>query len=616
MVALSASVSDTIAFINQLGQVLVEGGAALTTAELIRPLEDALSDRWLSVLDEATNAPGATASSVVKAILKDKPTGGAGGSAQRDGPLDEQEKVEPSINAIELAITKAPFRAVAAALRGIDTSTATGRLDGIAEGFRGECVLAVRALLTPRPLHSKNETLALLTDLHKYLGDYFTYVLAADGTGQVPARMQKYSFLGPPDERGKVTPQGQAFLDSFTKFDLVSMDWLYAPGGLLAYLRYRNTQGAVSADPLVHPLDVYTVPDQVAALGKMIHSLLVAVGAADTVADEDTDGYTFSAWTEMYIEHLRLANDYDTLELRYDHLEHCHQLYTSALHKAGQRLRDAVFSQLPADKRIDLGVVPPGDEAPVKTLNEKASAIAEIADLRHKYGGVLPLGHAGPSTPAHPFQLPLRSQNPKHAVAAAAALKLQPGQGTGKTTGGKRKFGEEGGSLATVSSGPPGSLVASWMWLKPKQQLFISGVVFNVAAVAKHLGVSVGSKCWVWLLSRKNEVNKPAICDRYGKPGHADPKDAAHSLDKPFDLNAIMADPALCRYPTEEERQQLASQMEAAGLASTTGAAHRRGGGKGKGRGKGTGRGKGKGAGRGKGKGKGGDQDFHPPSGD
>ena len=62
MVALSASVSDTIAFINQLGQVLVEGGAALTTAELIRPLEDALSDRWLSVLDEATNAPGATAS--------------------------------------------------------------------------------------------------------------------------------------------------------------------------------------------------------------------------------------------------------------------------------------------------------------------------------------------------------------------------------------------------------------------------------------------------------------------------------------------------------------------------------------------------------------------------
>jgi hypothetical protein len=366
VVALSASVSDTIAFINQLGQVLVEGGAALTTAELIRPLEDALSDRWLSVLDEATNAPGATASSVVKAILKDKPTGGAGGSAQRDGPLDEQEKVEPSINAIELAITKAPFRAVAAALRGIDTSTATGRLDGIAEGFRGECVLAVRALLTPRPLHSKNETLALLTDLHKYLGDYFTYVLAADGTGQVPARMQKYSFLGPPDERGKVTPQGQAFLDSFTKFDLVSMDWLYAPGGLLAYLRYRNTQGAVSADPLVHPLDVYTVPDQVAALGKMIHSLLVAVGAADTVADEDTDGYTFSAWTEMYIEHLRLANDYDTLELRYDHLEHCHQLYTSALHKAGQRLRDAVFSQLPADKRIDLGVVPPGDEAPVK----------------------------------------------------------------------------------------------------------------------------------------------------------------------------------------------------------------------------------------------------------
>ena len=89
----------------------------------------------------------------------------------------------------------------------------------------------------------------------------------------------------------------------------------------------------------------------------------------------------------------------------------------------------------------------------------------------------------------------------------------------------------------------------------------------------------------------------------------------AHVLNPPIDLNAIMADPSLCRKPTDEERQKLAAQMEEAGIASTTGAAHRQNQvARGKGPGKGPGRGPGKGRGKGLGRGRGG-QDFPPSPG-
>jgi hypothetical protein len=617
VVKLSHSASDTIGYINQLGHVLVEGGSALSAVELIVPLESVLTEKWLDVLTEASGAARPTAASVVKAVLKDRPSSSDNNAGRPEALPDGDGHGSASVNAIEQAITQAPFRGVAAALRGIDTQTARGRLDAIAEGFNGKCVLTVRALLTPRPLHSKNESLALLADLHKHLAPYLTWVLVADDQGNIPKRLQDYSIVGPPREMGKPSLRGQAFLDSFLKFDLVGMDWLYAPGGLLALEAAKNgpSGGKMPLGMPVHPLDIYTVPDMVTALGGMIHALLVGVGAAQTVEDNDTDGYTFAEWTDMYVAHLKRANGFDLLELRYEHLDYCHQLFATSLATAGQRLRDAVFSQLPADKRIDVGVLPPGDEPPVSDLKKKEKAIETISDLRVDWQGVLPFGNPSNSASALPFRMPLRSENPAHATLAKAWSDQQREQN--RVGPGKRKLGEEGSSLSlqTVSSGPPGSLTASWMWLQPMKVLFVSGTVFNVVAIAKKLGVSVNAKCWPWLLSRKAESNKPAICDHYGKAGHKSEKDVAHVLNPPIDLNAIMADPSLCRKPTDEERQKLAAQMEEAGIASTTGAAHRQNQvARGKGPGKGPGRGPGKGRGKGLGRGRGG-QDFPPSPG-
>ena len=207
---------------------------------------------------------------------------------------------------------------------------------------------------------------------------------------------------------------------------------------------------------------------------------------------------------------------------------------------------------------------------------------------------------SGTADLAHPYQMPLRSSNPKLQHA-------QPGPGK---QAGKRRLGDEQPIQQQVTPGsrrlqqpatpaagntPPGSLVASWLWLQPKKLLLVSGYVWDVPGMAKKLGVTVQSKCWPWLLSRKQEVNRPTICDSWGKSGHQTLTDAAHVISPALDLKILASDATLCRFPTDAEKAKLQTQMAAAGI-QTLAAVPRLAG---RGRGKGDGRGRGRDRGRG-----------------
>lgn len=124
--------------------------------------------------------------------------------------------------------------------------------------------------------------------------------LVADPNGSIPGRLKDFRITGPCDfTTGQPSAEGQAFLAKLLKFDLQSMDWLFAPGGVMA-LKAARESGLVSAAK-VHPMDCYTIPGIVKELGAMVHQLLTAMGAAKKSTNTML---TFDDWIELYLQHL------------------------------------------------------------------------------------------------------------------------------------------------------------------------------------------------------------------------------------------------------------------------------------------------------------------------
>ena len=113
-----------------------------------------------------------------------------------------------------------------------DVSSMVGKFDAIASGFTGDCVVTVRALCKPQnSLVEKHPAIAQLHDLHRYLAEYFSWMLTADADGVVSQRMERYSFVGELQEDGEPTKEGKAFLRHLLKLRLSTNGLVARPLG-------------------------------------------------------------------------------------------------------------------------------------------------------------------------------------------------------------------------------------------------------------------------------------------------------------------------------------------------------------------------------------------------
>lgn len=423
--------------IKRLGAALVRTSPSQPIADYLPALEKLIVESHATISD-AFRKPQATVHDVVDALITEKEIGIS--TAKSGGAiLEEGGELFPRGDAIEAAIRSEAFKRVANAVSSLNLSERLGRLDAMAAGFDGECVLTIRALCKPlksSALTARVATLATLNDLHVYVPEYISWVLTADPyTGAIPRHRQSYSIVGKCDAYGRPSVEGQTFLSKLLNFDLATMDWVFSPGGLLAFKRVddagsslADSSSSPAVDDSVHPLDVFTVPAVVEELGQFIHKVLAAIGAsASPMADSQSDGVTFAQWTTAYVEHLKRVTRHATVEERYEFLEHCHSLFVTALLKVGGFLRGEVYSLLPAMRSINRGVLRLDDE-PYTSMHERQAAHERVLQLRTEFPTfLLRATELGSSVGA--FQVVLRSTNPIHKTALRSHTTPPGGKG-------------------------------------------------------------------------------------------------------------------------------------------------------------------------------------------
>lgn len=315
---------------SRLAKALLKEGESPSAVDNTLALEGELRQRAALLREEAAKE-GASARSIVEAVMKDRPAPilDRGLGAGEEG-LDA---VALSLRAIEAAVLRPAFRALALAVRNAGSGSKREKITALACGFDGKCPIALRALCTNKPI-GRHPTLLQLFDLRGYIPDYLEWALTANIDGEVPARLLDFSIRGKMKEDGQYDPKGQKFLDQILAFDFSAVDWVNAPGGVLALFWLR--QGCAFGDGQVHIDDVYyTIPAVVAELGDYIHQILVALGADDVVPNPVDNGYTFRAWNTRYLVHLSLAHGMHTRDLQQKHLTHCHILYQTSLRAGG-----------------------------------------------------------------------------------------------------------------------------------------------------------------------------------------------------------------------------------------------------------------------------------------
>lgn len=540
-----------------------QGIPALSSTPIAAKLdsvEAALSPR-LAALDEFAKRPNATAHSIVEAFIAERSSANVLNPpvAARDNAAAEADgAAEPDASAVYRAIALEQFRNMAASVLKEDHHSRIGRLNAIASGFDGQCVLSVRMLCEgSRPLSLKHAALARLFDLRVHLAEYFNWCLTADKSGAVPSRLAHYSIAGKPGESSSSTVQraGQTFLSHLLKFELESMDWFGSPGGLLALKAAQDGGEAMAKAP--HPDDIYTIPEVVTELGDFIHQLLVALGASKSV----DGGYTFADWTKLYVEHLLMAKKLRTRELRLQHLDRCHEYFLLALRHFSQELHSRVYCAQPDLKSLT-GPLLTDQDAPVTSIKEWESSHETALDMLHKFRGMFaPDSHASGSSAVDmddPWALPRRSQR----TTGGKRTNSPPNRSRPEDDGRKRprESPKPSPAAAKIVPSQPGSATWAHMWLAGRAELLISGRVWKIRRLATKLKLKAGqSVCWPVVLSAKVGDNRLSHCEHAGAAGHETTESAAHKIAN-FRASTMIEDSTLWRYPTEAEKESLRSQ--------------------------------------------------------
>ena len=512
---------------------------ALDYVDIVDDLEGQLAVRR-ATLEEAASKAGTDATKIAAHVINERakmrPVAGTTPSPSGSvGLTTVQDAVEAA-----LLGTTGGFRAVSAIISGLDTSTAEGKRDAIAAGFTGDSVLTIRALVNTTeggdPVVARNSSLATLSELRPYLYEYFNYIYRVDkATGLVPAHMTKYTFA---------TATSKDLFNRALKFQFVGTDFLSAPHGALGLKMVRDGR---KAPMTIHPADHYCVPSVIEDVGDFVHTLLVGMGASNSI--DAGIGYTFKSFCDFYKRHLEKASRLDSKKEQFAHLTHAVEQFTSVLLLLEKTLSVAVFSKAPAEKSI-AGVLIPLDCDPVEELNRRARSMdkmqADRADWEMFRGSASTLTAAYDSyTIPRLSELPAEVKIKTRAISKGKGAKgAKGGSDDPAATVGGRALGKRqaaGDDVAADQGSAPGSMAKAHKWLG--SHLVVSGLVWDVAALAGHLGVGLDKVEWPYLLSKCQDRNRPARCCAWGTKGHTSTTSSAHVIpghEQGLDIPALV----------------------------------------------------------------------------
>lgn len=141
---------------------------------------------------------------------------GAGALGAAAAPADRMSE------ALEAALSGAPFIKFKSAMQAADLLTTAGRRRAFEAATKGNCLLSIRLLLAGEPsLAKRDSALGALMGLRPFLPEWFTYVASVDSAGVAHPGVAKWCITG-------VGGRQTAFLDLLLKQDFHSMNWIGA----------------------------------------------------------------------------------------------------------------------------------------------------------------------------------------------------------------------------------------------------------------------------------------------------------------------------------------------------------------------------------------------------
>ena len=571
-------------------------------------LETHLSGRRPTI-NAAMGLPGHTLKSVEASLLKENAALAAGAPGGVTAALGAGSA---AVDKDGHATTLAPFKALEANMAGYNLLTEAGRRNALTAGLAaGNLVIVTRVIFREYSIDksdrgadrmaSRNATLGAFSGLRPHLHEYLNWYMRVDiTTGLVDPLLLKYEFASLTDRR---------LLDRFTALALDEMDLVAAPGGLLGFNHRRDAL----AKPLhVDARDYYCTVSLIAELSAFAGKLLKSVGLP-TGLPAGASGYTFSTFCEFYSGKLQLAKRLPLLQDQYEHLAACDEQFRAALVCMRITLQAVLGHSDVGSQTLTIAILA-DDADPVRRLKQLDADITRKVQARSDLGALLPA--AGSTAPAVDFNN-LRLSDSAWTKQKAAAKKRKVGDAEidaddprGASShvpvgDGLIKAPPEDDPLDKPNAGagdnplPPCILSNSWKWLdNGKTALVISGRVWNVKEIAKHLGLPLtGDKapCWPYYLAMCEKKNRPARCGRWGAKGHGAAAGHPDSLLAKIDAAALAS--AYSRPASDSEKHGISTKLDWSKVPD---------GGKGRGRGRGR-------DGRGRGRQGQGDQHFGRP---
>jgi hypothetical protein len=490
-----------------------------------------------AALNQFAAKPQATAATIVNdliaelASVRNAPALPAAASGPQGFP--QQSHSALSDTAFEEATTKSQiFVDITSSLSACDQATKQGRIDAIAIGFEGSCVVACRTLLSTTaagdPDHRKHPTLRALNGLRQVRMDYFNYILTVDfDTKVVPHRLRDYTLA---------TLKDTELMTQFLNRQFRSMNWIDAPHGLNGFLRYDDNK---SRSDFCNPADHFCQPMLIRKLASYGQRLFSAIGTSPTA--DPAVGFTFATMCDRYAQHLEVATKMNSLETQVKWMKEAVELFGEILDDISMWINLMLAApNVAAQNLAGRPLVYRTDTAMAKLL-EKERVRTTVQDLGAEFGFA-----ASSSSNPHfnPNILPLLSSH------AGPANSQRPP----KT---KRK-------MADTTGLPPGSNFGQSSWSADGKYLAVSGVVWNVPSLAAFLSVSADSLCWEVILARVRDENKMSRCPKFGTHRHKSATDSAHvipSHPNGLDLDALA--PRFARPLSDKERSSLKSAKTA-----------------------------------------------------
>ena len=605
---LVASNEEAVAAVRALADAVLPGvrpGQA-SIPSFIYSVDAVLTDHHAALL-AALAANNPTVESVRAALAADvartQPSVPAGGQYPLVGTPSDLAQPPPD-SARAQALRSSVFKELETLASTLDLESQAGLFEFLAKACDGKQILPLRILFNQStagdPLAKIDSTLGALNDKRSHLDAYADHVLTTDvRTGNQDPQLRQYTVIRTP------------LMVEFKRQAFAKMYWVPSPA-LLGWQQHKDAKAQAVSLP---ESDHYCIPQVMRDLGPYGQKLFTGLYGFSSIVDV-RDGFSWDGLCKHVAEHLDLARRLDTRDEQLKWLSYTVEKWLLILELISDSVKELIFSSDVANLCTATYDRPPYDGLPGANvtvnrplLRADASPLRDLADRRAALEVRIQrlrehdvFGH-GPSSSSSTYddvQLPRLSskKRPLQVDTSQQGLGKGRGLGRGRGRGGRGSEGRAAGkgegkghAVSTEMVDLAGSKTKSWRYKKGKDGLVflvISGRVWNVTALAKHLRVAIHSICWPYVLARaKSAAARPLRCDKWGQPGHGAHGVGAHisiDVDNPtlaqFWTKATPADTA----GLESIVPQAVSSMPSTNSAS-----------KGKGKGKGRGRGRGRG---------------------